>query len=237
MPLLIVLMVLGCLSGCDMAHLGWPDVAWLRQQQLLLIDWQQAAPVQFAFGYFALFAAFSALSLPGCSVLALAAGACFGWWSGTALVVLASTCGATLSFLFARYLARDAVQRRFGARLATVQTALAHDGALWLFALRLAPLVPYFVINPLMGLSTMRVRPFFFASLAGMLPGSAAYVLAGTDLARWGEGGPLISIELVAAMLALALIPLAARWWWRRREARHETPHKTRHDAPHPVAE
>ena len=212
-----LLLLLCGLSGCsNLTTMGWPDVAWLHQQQLLLAGWQLAAPAQFAFGYFALFTAFSALSLPGCSVLALVAGLCFGWYSGTALVVLASTCGATLSFLFARYLARDAVQRRFGLQLAPVERAIARDGAMWLFALRLAPVIPYFVLNPLMGLSSMRVRPFFAASVLGMLPGSAAYVQAGTDLARWSAGGPLFSPELVAAMLALSLMPFSVRWWWQR---------------------
>ena len=88
-----------------------------------------------------------------------------------------------------------------------------------LFALRLAPVIPFFVINPLMGLTSMRVRSFFLASIFGMAPGSAAYVQAGTDLARFSRGGALFSPALVAALLALALIPLAARWWWRRREA------------------
>ena len=156
---------------------------------------------------------------PRCGLLALCAGLCFGWWSGTALVVLASTCGATLSFLFARHVARATVQRRFGARLAPIERALARDGVLMLLALRLAPVIPYFAVNPLMGLSSMRLRRFFFASALGMLPGSAAYVQAGTDLARFSQGGPMLSPALLAALLSLSLLPLAARWWWRRREA------------------
>lgn len=218
--LLVASLALLCLAGCS--ELGaWPgvDAAWLHKQQLVLAGWYQAAPLPFTLGYLALFTALSALALPGCGLLALCAGLCFGWWSGTALVVLASTCGATLSFLFARHVARAAVQRRFGARLAPIERALARDGVLMLLALRLAPVVPYFAINPLMGLSSMRLRSFFFASALGMLPGSAAYVQAGTDLARFSQGGPMLSPALLAALLSLSLLPLAARWWWRRREA------------------
>ena len=209
-----------CLAGCSELS-AWPgvDAAWLQQQQLVLVGWHQAAPVPFTLAYLALFTALSALALPGCGLLALAAGLCFGWWSGTALVVLASTCGATLSFLFARHVARATVQRRFGARLAPIERALARDGVLMLLALRLAPVIPYFAVNPLMGLSSMRLRRFFFASALGMLPGSAAYVQAGTDLARFSQGGPMLSPALLAALLSLSLLPLAARWWWRRREA------------------
>ena len=218
--LLVLIALMLCLDGCSMATaFSWPDVAWLRQQQQWLSGLHDAAPLQFSFGYFVLFTAFSAVSLPGCSLLALCAGMCFGWWSGTFMVVLASTCGATLSFLVARYYARDLVQRRWGARLAPLQSAVARDGALMLFALRLAPVVPYFIVNPLMGLSSMRLRSFFGASALGMAPGSAAYVQAGTDLARFSAGGALFSPQLVAAMLVLSLLPLAVRWWWRQREA------------------
>lgn len=218
--LIVASLALLGLAGCSEVT-AWSglDAAWLRQQQLLLVSWQQAAPGAFALGYFALFTAVSALALPGCSLLALAAGVCFGWWSGTAMVVLASTCGATLSFLVARHVARDAVQRRFGARLAPLERAISRDGVPVLVALRLAPVIPYFAINPLLGLSSMRLRGFFLASVLGMAPGSAAYVQAGTDLARFSQGGPMLSPALLAALLSLSLLPLAARWWWRRREA------------------
>ena len=217
---LLLAAALLCLTGCSEVG-AWTgvDAAWLHQQQLVLMAWQQASPLPFALGYFVLFTALSALALPGCGLLALCAGLCFGWWSGTVLVLLASTCGATLSFLVARHIARDAVQRRFGARLAPLERALARDGVLMLLALRLAPVIPYFAVNPLLGLSSMRLRLFFFASALGMLPGSAAYVQAGTDLARFSQGGPMLSPALLAALLSLSLLPLAARWWWRRREA------------------
>ena len=221
-PLLVLGIAMLCLAGCSEVG-AWTgvDAAWLHHQQLVLVGWHQAAPLPFALGYFVLFTALSALALPGCGALALCAGLCFGWWSGTALVLLASTCGATVSFLVARHIARSAVQRRFGARLAPLERALARDGVLMLLALRLAPVVPYFAINPLLGLSSMRLRSFFFASALGMAPGSAAYVQAGTDLARFSAGGPMLSPALLAALLSLSLLPLAARWWWRKRETAH----------------
>lgn len=141
-------------------------------------------PWAFGAAYFALFTVLSALALPGCGVLALVGGLCFGPLLGTALVAMASTLGATVSFLAARHLWRDTVQARWGHRLASIEARLARHGALYLLVLRLAPVIPYPVLNPLMGLTTMPPARFFAVSLLGMLAGSAAYTLAGAALTR-----------------------------------------------------
>jgi uncharacterized membrane protein YdjX (TVP38/TMEM64 family) len=161
---------------------------------------------------FLVFTVLSALALPGCSVLALAAGLCLGWVPGTLLVVLASTVGATISFLAARHWWRDAVRRRFGHRLAAIEDGLARDGAYYLFSLRVAPVIPYALINPLMGLSAMPLRQFFSVSLLGMLAGSAVYVYAGTALSEASSWGSLFTPGLMSALLALALLPWMLRW-------------------------
>ena len=191
-----------------------PDAAWLQRQQTDLQALHAAGPWTFAAGLFALFTLLSALALPGCSVLALAAGMVLGWLPGTLLVVLASTVGATLSFLAARHLWRDAVQRRWGDRLHRLQAGLARDGAFYLYSLRMAPVIPYALINLLMGLSGMSTRQFFGVSLLGMLAGSAAYVYAGTALAQAQGWHDLASPSMWAALLLLAALPWAARWCW-----------------------
>ena len=195
------------------------DIAWLQQQRQQLLGLQAAQPWFFGLSFFALFTLLSALAMPGCGLLALAAGLCFGWVAGTALVVLASTLGATLSFLAARHLLRDAVRQRWGRRLAVVEDGLARDGAFYLFSLRLAPVIPYALVNPLMGVSGMSTRQFFVVSLLGMLAGSAAYVYAGTALSQahsWQDVlSPSLVSTLTAALFALALLPWLARALWR----------------------
>ena len=201
-------------------HAQWPNAAWLHQRQADVQALHAARPWTFALGLFALFTLMAALALPGCSVLALAAGMVLGWLPGTLLVVLASTVGATLSFLAARHLWRDAVQRRWGHRLHRLQAGLARDGGFYLFSLRVAPVIPFALINPLMGLSAMSTRQFFVVSLLGMLAGSAAYVYAGTALARAQGWQDLVSPPMWAALLLLAALPWLSRWaWqgWRRR--------------------
>ena len=190
------------------------DAAWLQSRQAELRTLHAEQPVAFCTALFMLFTLMSALALPGCSVLALAAGLCMGWLPGTLLVVVASSAGATLSFLAARHLWRDSVRRRWGHRLARVEEGLARDGAFYLFSLRVAPVIPYALINPLMGLSAMPTRQFFAVSLVGMLAGSAAYVYAGTTLARVQGWQDIFNPALLAALTLLALTPWAVRRGW-----------------------
>lgn len=191
------------------------DGAWLQSRQFELRTLHAEQPVAFSAALFMLFTLMSALALPGCSVLALAAGLCLGWLPGTLLVVLASSVGATLSFLAARHLWRDGVRRRWGHRLARVEDGLARDGAFYLFTLRVAPVIPYALINPLMGLSAMPTRQFFSVSVVGMLAGSAAYVYAGTTLSQAQGWQDVLNPGLLAALALLALLPWVARLAWR----------------------
>jgi uncharacterized membrane protein YdjX (TVP38/TMEM64 family) len=197
-------------------------VQWLQGRHQDVMAWHARDPWQFGVGLFVVFTLFSALALPGCSVLALAAGATLGLGWGTALVALASTAGATLSFLAARHWWRDSVRQRWGHRMQSLEDGLARDGALYLFVLRMVPLIPFPLLNPLMGLSAMPVMQFAVTSLLGMLLGSAAFVYAGTALGHTQIGAlnwaspPL----LVGLSVALVLPLVAGRWWaWRTQRA------------------
>lgn len=154
----------------------------------------------------------AALSLPGAAVMSLAGGAVFGFWIGVPVVLVSATVGATLAFLAARYLFRAAVQRRLGDRLEAINSGLKRDGAFYLFSLRLVPAFPFFLINLLMGLTAIRVSTFFWASLIGMLAGSAVYVNAGTQLAAITSIADILSPALIGSFLLLAIFPWLARW-------------------------
>ncbi len=214
-----LLMLLGAAAAWDIGAWASP---WLHSRQQDVLAWHARGPWLFGISLFVLFTLLSALALPGCSVLALAAGATLGWALGTALVALASTAGATLSFLAARHWWRDTVRQRWGHRLAPLEEGLARDGALYLFVLRLVPLIPFPVLNPLMGLSAMPVMRFAVTSLLGMLLGSAAFVYAGTGLGSASAGALGGAVKgasaplLVGLSVALVLPLLVRRWWqWR----------------------
>jgi pyruvate/2-oxoglutarate dehydrogenase complex dihydrolipoamide dehydrogenase (E3) component/uncharacterized membrane protein YdjX (TVP38/TMEM64 family) len=161
--------------------------------------------------FFLVYVAVTALSLPGAAVLTIAAGAFFGLATGTLVASFASSIGATLAFLVSRFLLHDWVQRRFGERLTAVNQGMARDGAFYLFALRLVPLFPFFVINLLMGLTPIRTRTFYWVSQLGMLAGTLVYVNAGTRLANVESLAGLFSPALLASFALLGVFPLIAK--------------------------
>jgi dihydrolipoamide dehydrogenase len=161
--------------------------------------------------YFLIYVVVTALSLPGATVLTLAGGALFGLATGLVTVSFASTIGATLAFLAARFVLRDTVEAKFGDRLKALNEGIRREGAFYLFTLRLVPLFPFFVINLVMGLTPMRVPTFYWVSQVGMLAGTFVYVNAGTQLAQIDSLSGILSPRLLASFALLGVFPLLAR--------------------------
>ena len=153
----------------------------------------------------------AALSLPGAAVMTLAGGALFGLPTGLVVVSFASTIGATLAFLMARFLLRDFVQARFAERLKKINRGIQKDGPFYLLTLRLVPVFPFFVINVAMGLTPIRTGVFYIVSQLGMLPGTLVYINAGTQLSRVKSPGDILSPALIASFVLLGIFPWIAR--------------------------
>jgi uncharacterized membrane protein YdjX (TVP38/TMEM64 family) len=153
----------------------------------------------------------TALSLPGAGILTIVGGAIFGLFSGTILVSFASTLGATLAFLSARFMFRDAVKDKFGARLESLEKGIEKDGAFYLLSLRLVPAVPFFIVNLLMGLTSIKTSTYYGFSQLGMLPGTIAYVYVGTQLANISSPKDIISPGILIAFAVLGLLPITMR--------------------------
>src|SRR5687767_2459463 len=156
-------------------------------------------PLLLIVGFFLFYVAVTALSLPGAAIMTLAAGAIFGLALGTAIVSLASTTGASLAFLSSRYILRDWVKDRFGKKVDAIDRGIARDGAFYLFTLRLIPLFPFFLVNLAMGLTAMRLVPFFLVSMIGMLAGTIIYVNAGTQLGAIESTRDIFSPALIGS--------------------------------------
>jgi pyruvate/2-oxoglutarate dehydrogenase complex dihydrolipoamide dehydrogenase (E3) component/uncharacterized membrane protein YdjX (TVP38/TMEM64 family) len=187
------------------------NLAYLKEQRGAFQNLAGEQPLPVLGGFFALYVLITALSLPGAAIMTLAAGALFGFWVALVLVSFASSIGATLAFLAARCLFRDSVQRRFGERLKTINAGIARDGAFYLFSLRLIPLIPFFAVNLLMGLTPLNTRTFYWVSQVGMLAGTAVYVNAGTQIGQLDSLAGLLSPGLIGAFVLLGLFPWLAK--------------------------
>ncbi len=187
------------------------DLSWLKAQHQALQELYRQHPLPVLAGYFLLYVLVTALSLPGAAVMTLAGGAIFGLWTGLLVVSFASSFGATLAFLVSRYLLRDWVQQRFGDSLASINRGIEKDGPFYLFALRLVPVFPFFIINLVMGLMPIPAFTFYWVSQLGMLPGTLVYVNAGTQLAGIESPSDILSLPLILSFALLALLPFIGR--------------------------
>src|SRR5208337_97038 len=122
--------------------------------------------------YTAIYILVTSLSLPGAAIMTLAAGALFGFLTGTIVVSFASTIGATIACFISRFVLRDWVQVKFGDKLKEVNEGIAREGPFYLFTLRLIPIFPFWLINLVMGLTKMPLRTFYWVSQVGMLAGT-----------------------------------------------------------------
>jgi uncharacterized membrane protein YdjX (TVP38/TMEM64 family) len=147
-----------------------------------LREFQTNHPVLVYLMAFLIYVCVTGLSLPGAAALTLVYGWYFGLLPGVILVSFASTTGATVAFLFSRFIFRDAIRNRFAERLVKFDQALQLEGAFYLFTLRLIPIVPFFVINLVMGLTRLKIWTFWWVSQLGMLAGTIVYVYAGSTL-------------------------------------------------------
>jgi uncharacterized membrane protein YdjX (TVP38/TMEM64 family) len=171
-------------------------------------EWLLAASV-----FSLLYIALAALNVPGAAaVLTLAGGALFGLVWGTVLVSFASSIGATFGFLLSRFLLRDWIERRFPAEVARVNEGIQRDGALYLFSVRVVAVFPFFIINMLMGLTRLRTSTFYWVSQVSMLPGTAIYVNAGTQINRIDSAGDIMSPAVAGSFLLLGIFPLLTKW-------------------------
>ncbi|MEZ6876630.1 TVP38/TMEM64 family protein [Enterobacter sp. KBR-315C3_2022] len=183
----------------------------VKAHQHALIAQVNHAPVLSALLYFAVYVLVSALSIPGAAILTLLGGALFSLWQGVLLVSFASTLGATLAMLASRYLLRDWVQQRFAAQMKTVDAGMDRDGARYLFALRLMPLFPFFLVNLLMGLTRLGVRRYWWVSQLAMLPATVIFLNAGRALGNITSLRDILSPGLIVAFTLLGLFPLVTR--------------------------
>jgi pyruvate/2-oxoglutarate dehydrogenase complex dihydrolipoamide dehydrogenase (E3) component/uncharacterized membrane protein YdjX (TVP38/TMEM64 family) len=189
----------------------YTNLDYLKASQASFAAQYAANPWTLRLAFFVAYVAVASLSLPGAALLTLAGGGVFGLGWGLLLVSFASSIGATVSFWVARYVLRDWVQARFSSRLADINQGVAREGALYLFSLRLIPVVPFFAINLAMGLTTMPARTFYGVSQLGMLAGTAVYVNAGTQLASITTLKDVVSPGLLGAFVLLGLFPLLAK--------------------------
>lgn len=213
--LLVAVAATGVLAGAWFACPKIDPVAlqeWILAKRGLVQEHRLASALVFGLVY----VTFAAFAVPGVWALSVAGGALFGVWLAVPIIALSSTTGATIAMLASRHVLRRLVQAWFPDFAAAVDRNVARGGALWLFAARLIPVVPFFAINLSVGLTTLPTLTFFAVTLVGVLPFSAIYASAGSELSSIRNASDLMSAPVLVSLASVAAVPLlahrAARW-------------------------
>ncbi|ENL6070245.1 hypothetical protein VCSRO155_0600 [Vibrio cholerae] len=206
----IVLIAIAALLVTQFSQYLTLDVAKAKQAELA--NYIDAHLLQAALIYFVVYVLLTAFSIPGATVVTLLGAALFGFWLSLLLASFASTIGATLAFLSSRFLLRDWVQAKFADKLQTINQGIERDGAFYLLSLRLIPIFPFFLINLVMGLTPISTWRYYWVSQLGMLPGTAVYLNAGTQLAEISSLGQIVSLPVLASFVLLGVFPIVVKW-------------------------
>lgn len=210
--LLLLLTLLGLASAFfAMGLQRYLSLDMLKSRQEAIAAYREAHPFVAEAIYAATYVVVASLSLPFATVMTLAGGAIFGLAWGTLLVSFSSAIGATLAFLSARFLFRDAIHARFGRQLQALDVGMARDGWLYLFTLRIVPVFPFFLVNLAMGLTTIPTRTFYWVSQTGMLAVILVYVNLGMQLGKLDSLTDILSPGLLGSFALLGVFPWLAR--------------------------
>jgi uncharacterized membrane protein YdjX (TVP38/TMEM64 family) len=210
--ILIVLFIILLITSFFVFDLSqYLTLDYLKTNQMRLMKYHEQNMTLTLSLYFLAYILITALSIPGATIMTLAGAGIFGFWTSLIVISFASTIGATLSFLGSRYLFRDWVQNKFGEKLQKVNEGIEREGAFYLFSMRLIPIFPFFMINLLMGLTSIKTPTYFFASQLGMLAGTIIYVNAGVQLSQIESTKDIISPGIIISLVLLGLFPLIVK--------------------------
>jgi len=205
----LVLLVFGLFFYFDVG--SFLSFSYLKSKQLAFNEFKNKNYFLTALIFIVVYTISTAASLPGAALLTLLSGALFGLFVGTLFVSFSSTMGATLAFLSSRFLFRKSVKSSFPKAYNRINEGIDKEGGLYLFSVRLIPIFPFFVVNLLMGLTNIKTFTYMWVSALGMLPGTIAYVNAGTQISQLKSTKGILSLELIGAFAIIGLLPLVSK--------------------------
>lgn len=226
--IIFTLMVLiGSFYGFDLDQ--YLSLDYLKSQQTDFHRYVIEKPVLAVAGYFLLVFLLSALSLPGISLIIMLAGlAFFNFWTTLIVASFADTLGSTAAFLTSRYLFAQSIHNKYPDQLRVINRGIEQDGGFYLFSLRLMFFFPCFMINLLMGLTTLRTLTFYWVTQIGKLPYKVIFTYTGTELGKMNSPVDLLSPQMVIGFTLIGFFPLLSKkglnWYKQKRIEESNSP-------------
>lgn len=205
-----LMVLIGSFYGFDLDQ--YLSLNYLKSQQTDLHQYATERPFLAIASYFFLVFLLSALSLPGISMIIMVAGlAFFNFWTTLIVASFADTLGSTAAFLTSRYLFAQSIQNKYPDQLRVINRGIEQDGGFYLFSLRLMFFFPCFMINLLMGLTTLRTLTFYWVTQIGKLPYKIIFTYTGTELGKMNSPVDLLSPQLVVGFTLIGFFPLLSK--------------------------
>ncbi|MDG2271475.1 MAG: VTT domain-containing protein [Halioglobus sp.] len=190
---------------------------YLSAQHDFFLQYYERQPVIVLLLYIAIAAVLIGAALPVTGIISLLAGALFGFVTGWAVSVIASTLGACIVFLWSRYLFRDWIESRFAEQFQTINRGISDEGGYYLFSVRLIALFPFFVVNLMSGLTAIRLSTYSSVTFLGQIISLAVWIYLGLTVAKLESGVAPLSWQTFAVLGLVGLAPLishrAMRWF------------------------
>ena len=187
-----------------------------RLQLMLIVN---AHYVWSALAYIGLYVAIVVLALPLAALTTIAGGFLFGVLPGTLLANIGATIGATIFFLLVRHSFGNTLQEVYKEKLHWLNQEMEKYGVIYLIAIHFIAVIPFFIVNLLIGMTRVPLRTFIWTTAVGITPGTLVYAFAGQQLATINSLCDIFSMPLLLAfalLAALALVPILAKkygWW------------------------
>jgi len=204
LTIVILILVILSLVGIDF-------LSFLNHHNLFIKDFVQTNPQYSKIYFFIIYIIMTALSLPVASLLGLLSGMIFNFFDALILISFASTIGALLSFLLSRYLLQDYFKNKYIDQYNIINNGFIKNGAMYLFALRMCMFFPYFLVNTLTGLTTIKSWLFYIVSQIGMLPGTIIIILIGSKIDRIINSSLTIDTEIILLFTLIGLLPIISK--------------------------
>jgi len=209
-PLLIVIFIIVIISLLFSEFRDY-SVTMLNDNLLFIESYRQANPYEVELIFFTSYIILTSLSLPVALVLGLLAGMIFDNIIAIILISFASSLGATIAFLVSRYFFRDFIQNKYARQYHIVNDGVKKNSGYYIFALRMCMVFPFFLVNLLMGLTTVKTIQYYIVSQLGVLPGTIIIVSLGDKLIGTLTSDISIDIDLIVLLTAFGLLPLLSR--------------------------
>ncbi len=149
-----------------------------------------------------------ALALPAAGIMTIGGGAFFGILPTTIFVCCAATTGAVIAFITARYILRDVIEKKYGGYVASFNKAFKKNGSSYMLALMLIPVMPFFIINPLAGLTQLTLWTFIWTTAIGILPGTSVFAAAGQQLVLLENVSDILSFKTMLILILFACLSM-----------------------------